>query len=203
MAIQVIGNGGTILEVDANRNMPTIEGERGYTAGGEYIVTGGGGTVAAALAASTMLMSMRMSTGSTRKAYITRARIVMSTITAGAAAGVPSVIGLQRFTAQTPTGGTARTVDKKTASHPSNSDMTDVRDSNAALTGTAPTFGNVIAQNFTPTNGTAVYQFEWVFEPDAEPVVLAAGDGLAIRTQTVGPATATWSYLYTFHWYEK
>jgi hypothetical protein len=43
---------------------------------------------------------------------------------------------------------------------------------------------------------------EWVFEPPV-PLVLVPGEGLALRTQVVMPATQTWMYSYTAHWYEK
>lgn len=209
MAIQIIGNGGTVAEVDSNRNQYITSGERGYAAGGEYVTSGfTSALVAAALAANTMLMSARFAVGSARKAYITRLRVMFSVITPGANGGVPGVLSLVRFTAQTPTGGTARTAAKKNASHPSNSDMTDIRDSNAALTGTAPTFGDIVGATLIPTfpeltSGAVNGGFEWIFEPMSEPVVLAAGDGVALRTQVAGPATTTWGYSYTMHWYEK
>jgi hypothetical protein len=205
MAVQIIGNGGVVLEVDEARNQfvwpVTIPGYP--TAGGYYAASGGAAAnVAAALAANTMLMSARMATGSTRKAYIWKMRITMLTTTVGAAGGVPSLLGIQRFTAQTPTGGTQRTAARLAPAKGSASDITDIRDSNAALTGTAPTFGDVLAQANTPTGGTLALGYEWIFEPFA-PVELSAGDGIALRTQTVGPATATWVYSYTLHWFER
>lgn len=209
MAIQIVGNGGVVLEVDPNRNLTIVDGERGYSVGGEYIVSGfTTAAVAAALAANTSLASLRFSTGSTRKAYMTRLRVQFTVITPGANGGVPGVLAWQRFTAATPTGGTARTVDKKNAAHPSASDMTDVRDSNAALTVTSVTFGNVTAATIIPTwpeltSGAVNGAFEWIVEPDDEPIVLAAGDGLALRTQVACPATTTWGFSYTCHWYEK
>jgi hypothetical protein len=202
--IQIIGNSGVIGEVDANRNYPCITGEKAYSVGGEYVAAGGvAAVVAAALATNTNLMAMRFAVASSRKAYVTRVRVMLGIATAGAAGGIATLLGLQRFTAQTPTGGTARTAAKKNATHPSNSDMTDIRDSNAALTGTAPTWGDLVGITTVPNGSTNVVPVEWIWEPDDEPLVLAAGDGLGLRTQNAGPATATWVYSYSAHWYEK
>jgi len=68
--------------------------------------------------------------------------------------------------------------------------MTDIRDSNAALTGTAPLFV-----------ASGALWSEWIYDP-AYPLILEAGDGLALRTQVVMPATQTWSYSYTASWNE-
>ena len=69
MGIQIIGNGGTVAEVDSNRNQFVTSGERGYAAGGEYVTSGfTSAAVAAALAASTMLMSARFVVGSAHHA---------------------------------------------------------------------------------------------------------------------------------------
>jgi hypothetical protein len=210
MAIELIGNpSGVRVNTDANGNLYTAAGLKAYSVGGEYAVAGWStAAVAAALAANTSLISLRFAPASGRKAYLTRLRFSATVITPGANGGVPGILAWQRFTAATPTGGNARTVDKKTASHPSNTDMTDVRDSNAALTVTGVTFGNVVAASIMPTfpeltSGAINGWFEWIFEPDDEPVTLAAGDGLAMRTQVAMPATTTWGFAYTVHWFEK
>lgn len=172
-------------------------------AGGWYTVAGQtSAVVAAALAASTMLMSARLATGSARKAYITKYRLVITPATLGAAAGVAGTIGLIRFTAQTPTGGTARTPNEMNEVLATATDITDIRDSNAALTGTAPTFGTVVGVSLVPLFVASAGGFEWIFEPQY-PLVLAAGDGLALRTIVAMAATQTWMYSYTMHWYEQ
>lgn len=208
MAIQLIGNGGVILDVDSNRNLSVIEGEKGYSVGGEYTVTGWTtAAVAATLAASTPLVSLRL-VSSSRKAYLTKLRLTVTVITPGANGGVPGVLSWQKFTTATPTGGTARTAVKKNAVHPSNSDITDIRDSNAALTVTSVVFTDIYSSIVMPTfpqltSGVVNGAFEWVVEPDQEPFVLASGDGLALRTQVVMPGTTTWGFSYGIHWYEK
>lgn len=188
------------LLVNANQSVP------GYpAAGGFYTVAGRSGTVAiaAALATDVSLMSMRMAVGSLRKAYVTKFRVSMSTVTAGAAGGVPSILGIQRFTTATPTGGTAKTPSRLGGTAKGTAtDVTDVRDNNAALTVTSVVFGEEIAWHQTPTNGALASLIEWAHEPVA-PIELAAGDGLVLRTRQVGPATATWYFTYTVHWFER
>lgn len=206
--IQLIGNSTTIAEVDLNRNLIVSQGEKGYAVGGEYVVTGWtAAAVAAALAASTPLVTLRL-VSSSRKAYLTRLRLTVTVITPGANGGIPGVLAWQKFTTATPTGGTARTAVKKNASHPSASDITDIRDNNAALTVTSVVFTDIYGAIVMPTfpeltSGAVNGAFEWVFEPSSEPIVLASGDGIALRTQVVMPATTTWGFSYGIHWYEK
>lgn len=211
MSTALIGNGGVVADVDEARNLQTWEGTPGYpTAGGFYSVAGNTtAVVAAALAADVMLASARMSVSSTRKAYITRLRLHLWSVTGNAAAVDQGILGVRRFTAQTPTGGNARTVNRFSESKGTTSDVTDVRDSNAALTGTAPTFGNVITQVPIPVQTgaiaagyTNVFAPEYVFDFPA-PVELAAGDGIALRTMKACPATCTWGYSYVIYWYER
>lgn len=210
MSVQIIGNGGVVADVDEARNIQVFEAVPGYpTAGGFYSVAGHTtAAVAAALAADTLLMSARMATGSTRKAYITKFRLHMWAITANAAAVDQGILGLRRFTAVTPTGGNARTAQRYSETKGTVTDITDIRDNNAALTG-APTFGTVIAQAPVPVIQGAVaaglalvFSPEYVFDFPA-PVELSAGDGIALRTIKACPATATWGYSYTMHWFER
>lgn len=196
---------GVDADVDANRNLQVAQGLPAIGAsGGYYAVTGSSGAIAASLAASTMLMSMRMVVGSTRKAYVTRFRVlVVQTTAVGTAALVPGALGIQRFTAQTPTGGTARTAMRFNENAGTVTDVTDIRDSNVALTGSAPTFGTNASMFNVPlfiTSGAMWYEF--VHEPEY-PLVLAAGDGLCLRTQVIMPATQQWAYSYGVRWYEQ
>jgi len=212
MAIQIQGSdssGGYIADVDSNNNLVInnnypVWPTSGGTSGGYYTVAGQtSAVVAATLAANTTLMSMRFSTTTARKAYITRFRVVLAASTVGTSALVAGTLGLQRFNTATPTAGTARTVNRQSIISGNTSDMTDIRDSNAALTVTNVGFGSVVSNCIVPLfigNGPAWY--EWVFEPSV-PLILKPGDGLALRTQVVMPATQTWNFSYTAHWYEK
>ncbi len=199
------GTSGLDTDVDEALNLKVYQTVPGYpAAGGFYTVAGksGAAAIAAALAADTSLMSARLSTGSTRKAYITRVRVQMNVLTIGAAGGVPSVLGLQKFTTATPTGGTARTAHRLGGTKGTASDITDIRDNNAALTVTSVVFADEIAWSNTPISGVNSAPLEWIFEPVA-PVELSAGDGVVLRTRQVGPATATWFFSYTMHWFER
>jgi len=75
------------------------------------------------------------------------------------------------------------------------------------LAGSAPTWGTIVGVTLVPlvivlTSGMVACGWEWIFEP-LHPVVLTPGDGLALRTQVAMPATQTWLYGYTAHWFEK
>lgn len=204
MSVNIVGNGGVILDVDEARNLQIFETIAGYpAAGGFYSVTGHAvAVVAASLAADTSLATARFSASSTRKAYLTRAKFNAILATAGAAGGIASTMGLQRFTAATPTGGTARTPQRHGPSKGSASDMTDVRDNNSALSVTSVVFGDVIDSFLLPNGSTNVAPLCHIFEPRS-PVELTAGDGLAFRTRNAGPATATWVFQYTLEWFER
>lgn len=171
--------------------------------GGFYTVAGGtAAVVAATLASSTPLMTMRLSASSVRRAILTRMRVLIGVATVGTSALVAGTLALQRFTAATPSGGTQRTPNKLDEINDSATDMTDVRDSNAALTVTSVVFGNIVSDTLVPLFITSgAMWLEWIFEPP-RPLVMYAGDGLALRTSVVMPATQTWMYSYTFHWKE-
>jgi len=205
MSAQIAGDTGVLVEVDEAKNLQVFQTHPGYpSAGGWYSVAGRSGTaaIAAALATDTSLMSARLSVSSTRRAYIMRMRVNMGTLTAGAAGGVPSILGLQRFNGATPSGGVQRTAARFALSKGSASDITDIRDNNAALTMTSVAFLDEIAWTLTPTNGAGVSNYDWIMEPDA-PIELAPGEGLCLRTRQVGPATATWFFTYSMYWYER
>jgi hypothetical protein len=191
--------------IDTNGCISTFESLPAWpAAGGHYTVSGQtSAVVAATLAADTMLMSARFSAGSSRKAYVTKIRVVIAVATVGTSALVAGTLGLRRFTAQTPTGGTARTANRHGEALGTATDMTDIRDSNAALTGTAPTWGNIMSVSLVPLfiSGGAMW-LEWIYEP-LVPDILVPGDGVALRTIVVMPGTQTWMYSYTLHWYEK
>jgi len=205
MSAQIAGNAGVVAEVDEARNIQIYQTIPGYpSAGGWYSVAGksGAAAIAAALATDTTLMSARLAPISTRKAYITRIRVLMHTLTVGAAGGVPSVLGLQKFTTATPTGGTARTANRLGDTKGSASDIADIRDNNAALTVAGVVFGAEIAWSLTPTAGAVGTPIEWIIEFPA-PEELSPGDGIVLRTRQVGPATATWFFTYTMYWFER
>jgi hypothetical protein len=204
VSVQVAGQSGTVIQVDGNRNQQVRRYPSHYgSAGGAFVVTGGpSAVVAAALGANTTLAALRHGAAATTNLYITRMRISISIATVGASAGVPGQIAWQRFTAATPTGGTARTVARKDLSTGGSSQVADVRDSNAALTVTSVNFGDVLIINPIP-NYTTGASIEYVTDLDEDEYIrLTAGDGMCLRTQVAAPATMTWTYTYTIHWLE-
>lgn len=209
MSVQVLGSTvANVLEVDANKNALINAGLPAHPAsavGGFYTVTGGcGGTgvVAAGLANDTPLMGMRFSASSTRKAYVTKGRILIGVATVGASAGVPGQLGLQRFNTAAFTGGAARTVNEMHEASTTATDMTDVRDHNATLTVGSVAYGTEVSRSLLPLCITSGFGWmEWVILPPY-PIVLQAGDGLCLRTRVQLAATQTWVYTYTFEWYE-
>jgi hypothetical protein len=208
MPIQQQGFSGVTAEVDSERSQHMRKGVPGFgTVGGGWAVSGGpAGIVAATLAASTTLMSARVATGATKSIYVTRARVVFASATVGASAGVPGQIAWQKFTTATPTGGSARTPFRKNpGTGGAGTDLSDVRDNNAALTVTSVVFTDIMAQSVIP-NFTTGDAFEWVWDMDdmdGIPAKFSAGDGFCLRTQVVMPGTLTWVFSYTVHYFEK
>lgn len=192
------GPDGNPIDSDSQIHPVAAGGSGGfYTVAGSLVAV-----IAATLAASTPLMTMRLSASSLRKAQLIRMRILIAAATVGTSALIPGALALQRFNAATPSGGTARTVNKLDEVNDSTSDMTDVRDSNAALTVTNVVFGNIVAATTIPLFITSgAMWLEWIIEP-IRPCYLYAGDGLSLRTSVVMPATQTWVFTYTAHWKE-
>lgn len=205
MAIKIVGAVSAVeADVDSNRNLKVTEGLPAHpSAGGWYSVAGGpAGIVAAGLAADTSLVALRFSTGSTRKAQVSKFTILICGATIGVSAGVGGAIGLQRFTAATPSGGTARTVNEMNPALDSTSDMTSVQDLASALTMTSVVFGTEVAWTRVPLFINGAMWYEWTFEPKY-PIVLTAGDGLVLRTRVALAATQTWVYAWTCTWKEE
>ncbi len=194
----------SVVNTDAQGNVLIFPSLPAYpAAGGYYSVTGAStAVVAASLAANTNLVSMRFNPASARIAYINNVRLFLSPATIGTNGGIPTVLSLVRFTAATPTGGTARTINRLSATQGTASDMFDVRDSNAALTVTSVVFGTVLASAIVPNNSTnntpGAFDVDFPWFPELRP-----GDGMALQTVNVGPLTATWNYSYTMDWLER
>jgi phage tail protein X len=166
----------------------------------QYMVTGGtSAIIAATLAANTTLASLR--NGASKEVHITRLRVSFTPATVGTSALVAGSIAWQKFTTATPTGGTARTVAKKKTGYAS-STVSDVRDSNAALTVTSVVFADVFSQSLVPLM-TIGGLFIWANDlDDNDHIVLEANEGICLRTQVVCPATQTWMFSYAIEWHE-
>lgn len=207
--IQGLGSNYYTAEIGSGDNffvaygVPAIPASGG-TSGGFYSAAGFTSTpVAASLASGTTLMSFRMSTSSSRKAYINRIRINFGITNLVATPSVSGALAIQRFSGATPTGGTARTPNRMNAISGNTSDVTDIRDSDTALTTTSVAFGTIAGSSLVPQAiGTGNTQMDWIFEP-AVPLILNPGDGVCFRTQTAMPAVQTWAYSYSIYWFEE
>lgn len=209
MAIKLIGTtSGVEVDSDANKNLMVASGIPAHpAAGGWYTVTGGPtGIVAAALAADTSLIAMRLSTGSTRKAYITFFEFNMSPATLGAAAGVAGVIGLQRITGGVGSTGTERVSCRMNEGAGTATDITSIQEKVSALTMTSVVFGAEIAWTRVPLFVASAGSYTWQFSPQnrlGHPLVLNAGDGICFRTRVALAATQTWVFTWRCDWFEK
>src|SRR3990172_30157 len=169
MALPIVSGASTDqLSVTTKKGALITPIEPAYgTAGGGFVVAGSAtAVVAAALAANTTLMAARFAVASARKAYLNKIQYQVHTVTAAAAAAVPAQVAFQKFTTATPTGGTPRTPMRKNTSEGSTTDMTDVRDSNAALTVTGVVFADLPVIWLNPAftvSGTMVV-LEWRFD---------------------------------------
>jgi hypothetical protein len=217
MAIKIVGGtSGTEQDVDttpkaarvilygADGNPVDVDGIPSHPSAGGYYTVGGGpaGIVAASLAADTPLFAMRFDPTSTRRAFVRKAHVRITVTTMGVAAGVAGSMGLQRFTAATPTGGTARVANMQDEGSDSATDMTSIQDLASALTVTSVVFGTRVAEFRLPLVVGGTHGLDWWYEPKV-PTVLQAGDGLALRTVVAMPATQTWVFSYSFEWMEK
>lgn len=204
MALQINGPSGNLSDQDARNNLFTRRHPAHYgAAGGAFVVTGGpSAVVAAAIAANTTLASLRHGTSATTNIWLTRLRMTFNPATVGASAGVPGQIAWQRFTAATPSGGTARTPARKDLATGAATQVLDVRDSNAALTVTSVNFGDMCVIHPIP-NWTTGGSIEYCTDLDEDEFIrLTAGDGICLRTQVAGPATQTWTFTYSIHYFE-
>lgn len=209
MAIKLIGTtSGVEADVDANKNLYVTNGLPSIpAAGGYYVATGAPtGVVAAALAAGTDLVALRFSPTSTRKAYIDKFELIVTIATVGASGGVGGVLGLRRFTNATPSGGTARTAAELNEAASATTDMTSIQDLASALTVTSvvfPASGELawFRQNVSTIGTTSIYEFE-PSVGGGYPLVLNAGDGIALSVRVAMAATQTFVYSWRCIWHE-
>lgn len=134
-------------------------------------------------AANTTVFSMRNGTSATKTVYIQSVNLIVSFTNNSGSTTTMSYV-LQRFTAATPTGGTALTVVQGSSADAA-SQVTDARVSSngAGLTTTSVTFGASFHVVSIPSN---VFTYNNVVGADFKPIwfSLAAGEGLAIRLNT-------------------
>jgi hypothetical protein len=164
--------------------------------------------VAAALAQNSSLFSMRLNPTSGKRVYLWAAYIRINAIAAFTAPG--GDLMLQRFSAATPTAGTGLTLPgdiQKYRSDDPNTELSDVRFSNAALT--------VAGVAFDAGRGPAVYVPQLgantiidrnFYDPNTfqRPLELAAGEGFVLRNPIAAMgAGGTWLWSLALTWEER
>jgi len=220
MAIQVQGNGGTILEVDgttfrAGRVTPRPTDFGGF---GHFCYGGITGILPAALGANSEIFQFRW-VDATRLALINEIKMTAVVSTTFFAAGVPVQIDLVKCTGWTGQGtlGTAPTLaallKKRTSMSSTLVGAGDIRiASTAALgAGTKTLEGSPMAALCAPgpitasLNGLIIPADTMLFRAEVgdgqHPIVLAQNEGIIVRSVAV-PATGTWTATITIDWCE-
>lgn len=134
-------------------------------------------TQSAASAAGTTVFTMRNAVGSTKSVYITSLSLVISNF--GAGNNSVSIYAIQRFNTATPTGGTTRSVIGMSSSNAA-SNVTDVRFLDTGLSTTGVVFEADLA--LMPFSNGQFFSSTFTI---TEPIMLAAGEGLAVRINQV------------------
>lgn len=127
----------------------------------------------------------------TRRVFIRRMEFKLGF--SGTAAASRSLYEIERFSAATPTGGTAITALKKDNTHPASS-VTDIRFAPGGLTTTGVTFEAVL-HLIGHTNQLTIdhsQDLSFIGDGEAGKIVLAVNEGLCIRANT---AIVAGSYL--------
>ncbi len=220
MAIQIAGNGGSVLEVDGTEFRAARVTSRpiDHQSLGHYTYGGFTGIIPAALGANSEIFQFRWS-DATRLAVISEIRIAASVTTTMFAAGVPVQIDLIKSTGWTVagTGGTAITMstNSKLRTSMSSSLMTagDMRIASTAALGAGTktleglSLVAVLAAGpiTASLNGTIIAPNTMLFHADTSdgqhPLVLAQNEGFSIRSVAV-PITGTWQAAVTVSWVE-
>lgn len=193
MAIQVVGFGGAILEVETTLKAArtTIYPREVF---GLHSIRATTGVMTAALAVDAPVFGIRAAAAPTKDTYITRICGSFSWVVAATAA---QQFGFywERFSAANLAGGVAALVMKHDTNHPT-IQAQDVRVSAAAaLTVAGVTFDGNKVPFMSWTNsaiGTGVLDMPVLFDGDVEgPIRLRAGEGISFRNLIVWPAAGT------------
>lgn len=220
MAIQIQGNGGTVLEVDgtvfrAGRITPR---PLDYGTLGHYRLGISTGILPAALGANSEIFQFRWA-DATRLAVILKVRISASVTTTMFAAGVPVEIDAVKATAWTVagTGGTgvtpAATLKRRTSMGSTLVAAGDIRSATTAALGAgtktleANSISNIVVGGpiTASLNGTIIAPGTIFWQSEVgdggHPLVLVQNEGFVIRSVAV-PATGTWRASFQVDWAE-
>lgn len=159
------------------------------------------GTLAATLAADSAVFAMRHSTTADTRVYIHRILTQFAPDVDFTAAG-DVLFQAVRFDSATHTGGTA--YGAVAHNNDSSTGLTDIRAATtAALTDTSVVYADdhisLLAAG-TPKTGTVYHGFDLILERD--PIVLDAGEGLAIRNMLTWPAAGSGTLAALVSWTE-
>ena len=217
MAISLIGNGGTVAEVDGTAHRAFRVTTRPGEALGYYSLGTSTGVLPAALGANSEIFQFRNVNATL--AIIRRVRISASVSTTMFAAGVPIQIDMVKATGWTVQGtlGTGITIGatlkKRTSMASSVVAAGDIRIATTAALGAgtktleANSMRGVAAAGpiATSATGTIIEAGFSLFEADTAegdyPLVLAVNEGFVIRSVAV-PATGTWTVTVGVEWME-
>ncbi len=209
MAITQFSNTPGLLNGENNAGYSIIK-----TAGMHYGVSGVTGTIAAALAANSTVFAMRMNPSATKKAYIQRIRLEYACIVAFTTpVTADRRLALFRGVGATATGGTniaganAQKITSDAASQFTVANGGDIRIATTGLlTVTGITFETDPFRTMTLTHVGASGNFMerlWEFnEVNCGPVILTAGQMIAIRNPVAMDAAGTWQLGVSVDWYE-
>lgn len=220
MGIQVIGNGGTVAEVDGTtfRALRTTGRPMDYGALGFYRVSSVSGTMAAALAANSEIFQFRWP-DATKLAIVTRIAISAGANVAATAAALCSFrVTAARSWSVAGSGGTRLTMTGNNQKLRTSMGTSLVNDIGIATTGalTAGTktldaqdvggvsFGIGTGAITTALNLNIIPMTE-LLNIDASndhPLVLAQNEGFVIRSGIIFPATMTWAFTVNISWAE-
>jgi hypothetical protein len=218
MAIQILGNGGTIIGAgeEARKGLHMIEMP---VAGNAYRYSGFTGTIGAALAASSELLQFRFVSGT--KSFAIIRKVIMDGFGIVAVSTALGPLGWQMIPARGWTiagsGGTriAMTGDNlqmETAAPNSQVNDLGIATTGALTVGTKTKDANAIGQvgPWSIGTGAATTYAAMPFSGQpfldastgANPLVCANQEGFVIQTTHVGPATLTYVVSFTIDWVE-
>lgn len=210
MAIQILGNGGVIAEVDANSRALRVN-PRPIDVGslGAYSWDSITGTIAAGAGALSVWLSFRWG-DATRTALIRKVRVGLQSLTGFTAGnGLIDMIIARGFTASD-TGGTNATPsgnNQKLKTSFGSTLVTDLRISTTAALGagtrtldTAPIASQIFSVNATANSVQLPTADIYLPMDDGWPVTLVQNEGFLLRATV--PATGTWNARARVYWEE-
>lgn len=214
MGLQIIGNGGTVLDVEAAyKSARTTQYPVDPLTLGAYSLAIDNGTtvMSAGLASNSPIWSFRW--GSSNLAIVRSVRLCVSSITAFAAGRFAFDLFFARSFTASDTGGTTATISGNNAKKRTNMGttlLTECRFSQTAtLTAGTRTLdtqpiGKLIGNAIMPTSPMQFFNpFGTLWErntSDEYPLVLAQNEGLVL--QATVPGTGTWFFSVTIEWLE-